>query len=117
MKNVIRTSIILVIIFAGFSLDSCNKDNVPEGTPECIESKIQEFKEIACNDGKVDEYTFQGQTVYVFDPGIVCGADLTSEVVLSDCTNLGYLGGISGNVIINGEAFASAEFVQNIWKN
>lgn len=115
MKNL--KFIVIAIIISAAAFTSCDKDKVPEGTPECIESKIQDFKEIACDDGKVDEYTFQGVAVYVFDPGIECGADMTSEVVLSDCTHLGYLGGIAGNNIINGEAFASAEFVQNIWKN
>ncbi len=117
MKKSIRISIIVVLLGLGIGLTACDKDNVPEGTPECIENKIQEFKEIACTDGKVDEYTFQGITVYVLDPGIKCGADLTSEVVDSECETLGYLGGIAGNHIIKEENFDNAVFVQNIWKD
>lgn len=56
-----------------------------------------------------------GKTVYVFDQG-PCGNDMTSEVVDSECKNLGYLGGITGNKEINGQDFSSAEFVKTIWE-
>jgi len=98
------------------SFIACEKSDIARGTPDCIVAKIAEFEPIACEDGKVDKYTYQGGTVYVFDHGTECGADHSSEVVLEDCTNLGYLGGITGNTIINGENFSSAEFEKNIWK-
>ncbi len=83
----------------------------------CVDSKTNKFKKECCNSGaKVSEYTFQGNTVYVFDPGI-CGADMTSEVANNKCETLGHLGGITGNTKINGEDFAKAKFVKTIWSN
>jgi hypothetical protein len=117
MNNLKLSSIIILILsILSLSFVSCEKSDIARGTPDCIITKIGEFEPVACEDGKVDKYTFQGETVYVFDHGIECGADLSSEVVLEDCTHLGYLGGISGNTIINGENFSSAEFEKNIWK-
>lgn len=118
MKTKTITQIIVLTLFGLLMLgfNSCKKDGIARNTPTCIVEKINDFADEACDDGKVDEYVFQGGVVYVFDPGIECGADLTSEVVLEDCTHLGYLGGISGNAIINGENFSSAEFERNIWK-
>lgn len=109
-------TLVLIFVLSSTLFTACDKYRVPKDTPECIKNKIVEFDAIACDDGKVDKYTYQGKTVYVFAPGIECGADLTSEVVLEDCTNLGYLGGIAGNTIINGENFSSAVFVKNIWR-
>jgi hypothetical protein len=118
MKTKAITQIIILALFCLLMLgfNSCKKDGIARNTPTCIVEKINEFADEACDDGKVDEYVFQGGIVYVFDPGVECGADLTSEVVLEDCTHVGYLGGISGNAIINGENFSSAEFERNIWK-
>lgn len=59
--------------------------------------------------------TTQGKTVYVFDPGN-CGADMTSEVIDSDCNSLGFLGGISGNFEINGGDFSDAIFQITTWE-
>jgi hypothetical protein len=102
------------LLLSGFN--SCKKDGIARNTPICIVEKINEFKDFSCDDGKVDEFIFQEKIVYVFDPGIKCGADLTSEVVDEECKTLGYLGGLSGNNIINGESFVSAQFERNIWK-
>ncbi|MES3017497.1 MAG: hypothetical protein V4721_06960 [Bacteroidota bacterium] len=84
--------------------------------PECVETKISEYNlSSACSDAKVDQYTFQGKTVYAFVPG-TCGADMTTEVMNADCTTMGYLGGIAGNTKINGTEFSTAKFVKLIWK-
>lgn len=53
--------------------------------------------------------------VYVFDPG-TCGDDMTSEVVDSECNSIGFLGGISGNMEINGEDFSTATFESLTWE-
>lgn len=97
-------------------LIGCGKYDVAKGTPTCIKSKIKSFdKEIDCDNGMaVSKYNFQGEEVYVFDPG-TCGADMTSEVVNEDCETLGYLGGISGNSTINNESFSNAVFVDYVW--
>jgi hypothetical protein len=106
------TTLILAILLLG-----CNKLDIQKGTPKSIKSKIKDFnKSQECEDRNVKEYTFQGNTVYAFDPGL-CGADLTTEIVNSDSDNLGYLGGISGNYRINGEEFSNAIFIKTTWEN
>lgn len=113
MRNVVM--ILFVFVFA--ALISCNGIDIEPGTPPCIENKIVSFNQTSiCDNARVTEYIFQGKTVYVFSPGNTCGADLTSEVVDSDCNTLGYLGGISGNIKINGENFSYAIFVNIVWK-
>ncbi len=85
------------------------------GTPDCVEAKIREYRlSTTCSDAKVEEYTFQGKTVYAFGPG-TCGADMTTEVMNSDCTTIGHLGGIAGNTKINGEEFSTAKYVKTVW--
>lgn len=111
MKKITFFLVIIVAVFAG-----CNKLNIEKGTPTCVEEKIKEFdKSSTCNNATVKEYTFQGNTVYTFEPG-TCGADMTTEVINSDCNSLGYLGGIAGNTKINGEDFSKATFIKTTWK-
>ncbi|OFX51008.1 MAG: hypothetical protein A2046_06175 [Bacteroidetes bacterium GWA2_30_7] len=111
MKNI---SFILAIFFTAFVC--CNKLDIEKGTPRCVEKKIKEFNEnSSCGDAKVDEYSFQNKTVYVFEPG-TCGADMTADVIDSDCNGLGSLGGFVGNTKINGEEFSKATFIKTIWK-
>jgi len=108
-----KLSIVLLIASV---IISCNKHDIEKGTPICVENKINDFKKSSnCDNAKVDEYSFQGNTVYTFDPGN-CGADMTTEVISSDCNRLGYLGGISGNTKINGVEFSTATFIKTIWK-
>jgi len=47
----------------------------------------------------------------------VCGGDLASYVLSENCDTLGFLGGIAGNTIINGEPFSNAEFRGMVWSN
>jgi hypothetical protein len=85
-------------------------------TTNCIEAKINSFNKdpFICADARVDEYSFQGKTVYVFYIG-TCAIDGVSGVIDSDCIGLGRLGGLTGNTIINGEEFSNAAFIRNIW--
>ncbi len=109
-----RLTILFLIIIS--ALISCNKLDIVKGTPKCVENKIKDFnKSSTCDNADVKEYTFQEKTVYVFNPGN-CGADMASEVINSECNSLGFLGGFSGNVMINGEDFSNATFVQTTWK-
>ena len=87
-------------------------------TSPCVDSKINDFKKnTPCSKGSaVKQYTFQGSTVYAFEPG-TCGNDMTTEVINEDCKTLGYLGGISGNTTINGEEFSKAKFEKVVWSN
>lgn len=116
MKN-----IFVIALFSIFV--SCTKDTSQgQGTPvqqTCLQTKINSFSSgnYACPTGaNVKEYLFQNSTVYVFDPGN-CGADMTSEVINSDCQTLGYLGGFAGNILINSEDFSNATFVRTVWTN
>lgn len=105
-----------LFLFAFILLLSCSKYDIAKGTPGCIKSKIKSFdKDIDCDNGMaVSKYKFQGEDVFVFDPG-TCGADMTSEVVNNNCETQGYLGGISGNSTIKGESFSNAVFVDYVW--
>lgn len=106
-----------LLVFAITAFTGCNKLEIESGTPKCVENKIKSFnKSSICDNADVTEYIFQGKTVYVFNPGNTCGADMTSEIIDSDCNSLGYLGGDSGNTKINGEDFSNATFVKTTWK-
>ncbi|HLG03296.1 MAG TPA: hypothetical protein VI731_06850 [Bacteroidia bacterium] len=109
-------TIVVLITSALLVISNCNKSDIAKGTPECVQKKIKEFdKSSSCNDARVKEYLFQGKHVFVFEPG-TCGADMTSEVMDSGCSTLGYLGGISGNTKINGEEFSTAMYVKIVWE-
>lgn len=111
MKSTGIITILLLLLSIG-----CKKQDVAKGTPRCVQNKIEEFAKTSCTDGvQVDKYKFQGKEVYVFEPGN-CGADMTSEVIDSDCKTLGYLGGFAGNTKINGEEFSNATFIKTVWK-
>ena len=106
MKHVITVVVVLLIT------SSCKKN-----TPQCITSDTSDFKKSCCSSGaSVKEYDFQGNQVYVFDPG-TCGADQTSEVKNDKCGSLGFLGGITGNTKINGEDFSNAKYRKTVWSN
>jgi len=105
---------IFPLLFGLLFLASCHKE---KPVPECIQSMIIAFSNnsLICEGGaNVRQYTFQEQTVFVFDMGS-CGADLTSDVVDSDCNLLGRLGGFLGNTIINGETFSNAQYIRTVW--
>lgn len=105
----------IALLFA-FTIVGCNKLDIEKDTPKCVERRIKNFnKSSTCDNAKVNEYTFQGNTVYVFTPG-TCGADMTAEVISSDCNSLGYLGGISGNTKINEVEFSTATFIKTTWE-
>jgi hypothetical protein len=116
-QKMMKRQIILILILTIIGFTSCQKLEIEKDTPKCIENLIKKFdKEQSCDNGvNVKKYTFQGKTVYVFDPGN-CGADMTSEVIDFECNSLGFLGGISGNTEINGEDFANATFESIIWE-
>ena len=99
------------VLFAG----SCEKI---EDCPDCINKKVKEFsKSGICKNGTADvaEYIFQDQLVYVFSDG-TCGADMGASVYSSECERMGFLGGISGNLIINGVKFyETAVYQKMIW--
>lgn len=114
MKTLIKILIPAMLIMALFT--SCSKYDIASGTPSCIVKEIKNFdKNTICDDPDVKKYIFQSRNVYVFNHGS-CGADLTSEVIDEDCNSLGFLGGISGNTVINGDDFSTAQFLEVVWE-
>jgi len=112
MKKVVFFTILFTLL-----IPCCEKNNYD--APGCIEDKINEFiKTAICDSGaSVSLYTFNGKNVYLFSDGN-CGADLGASVYSEDCNSLGFLGGISGNTLIQGVKFYDkADFVKWIWKN
>lgn len=110
----------LIIGIAGLlSFASCNKSEKISGGSACIRNKIQRFSNSDVCDGSatVKQYTFQNQNVYVFDQG-TCGADFAQPILNENCDTLGFLGGISGNGMINGQNFyTDATYISTIWSN
>ena len=112
MKSVGLVMITVVIIFSG-----CNKEN-EAAVPTCIQDQLKIFESTqACPEGAtLERFKFQNKRVYVFHPGY-CGADLTADVLDESCNQLGFLGGIMGNTIINNEDFISAVSEGVVWSN
>jgi hypothetical protein len=111
MKKILIEPVLMVMIILG-----CSELPIEKETPECVVKKIKDYKHGPCKHGsKVKEFLFQEKTVYAFSPGN-CGADLGGEVIDAECTHVGFLGGISGNTIINGEEFSNATFIKTIWE-
>ncbi|MBW8049156.1 MAG: hypothetical protein FVQ77_02220 [Cytophagales bacterium] len=109
---------LLLIIFFALTLAGCKKIDVPNDTPTCIKKKIRKLLKEDCPSVKtVYQYSFQGQTVYSFSPQN-CGADLTGEVVDDNCNTICWLGGISGNILCNGDTFYKATTNEKlIWQD
>lgn len=109
-----RLTFLPIILIA--AINGCEKVEIEKGVPKCVASHIKDFSEDACDKGaNVQEFTFQGKTVYVFNPGY-CGADLRSEVVDANCNSLGFLWGLYGNSKISGGDFANATFTRTVWE-
>ncbi len=95
---------------------NCKNPDTKKVIPKCVVTKIDEFKKSStCDNAKVEEYLFQGKTVYTFNPG-TCGADMATEVIDAKCNKLGHLGGFVGNTKIKDEDFSNAKFVKTTWK-
>lgn len=109
--------LILITIFLSSLFLRCEK--IDRDAPDCLTEKIRTFaKESICPNGAaVGQYLFKGVYVYVFSPGN-CGADMGADVYNESCEKIGFLGGISGNLIIQGVIFhEEAEFIKTIWKD
>ncbi len=112
-KNIIIILCFSVVITACFPEEYQKREVYIKA---CVDQKIVAFdNQKMCPDtGDVKEYLFQGKQIYVFNPGD-CGADMTSEVIDSQCNTLGFLGSITGNTKINNEDFSNAVYVRTIW--
>ena len=108
---------VFIVLVSSLLLLAFQCDKEHNEIPPCIDSKITVFSTEACPTGAtIKLYYFQSDFVYVFDYG-PCGADMAMPVLNNNCDTLGFLGGISGNTMINNQDFASVEFVQTIWFN
>ena len=88
------------------------------GGPSCLPAALDAFQTWCCaSSAHVDEYQFQGQPVYLFEPG-TCGADMPTYVLDAQCDTLGFLGGFAGFTQIQGLDFAAnSSFQGTIWHN
>jgi hypothetical protein len=110
---------IKILLFIPFLfITSCEKAD--KNVPECINDLIKNHSKemFLCETGaSAKQYLFQGDYVYVFEPGN-CGADMMAPVYNSSCNCIGGLGGIAGNIIINGVRFdQKAKYIKTIWTN
>ena len=115
MRTVRLVGLLFLIITWG-----CDKLDLKEDVPGCIEDKIKEFKDdpLTCNSGaSVYRFNFQGKIVYVFGPGN-CTPDNVAPVYDEECKLLCGLGGFIGNLECNGERFdVNATNKTLIWEN
>ena len=97
-----KTIILLFSVSTLFLLSSCEKDLTND---DCIQDKIDLF--IAENTDnlltRIDQYTYQGETVYGFDTGIP--ADGFMDVYSETCVLLCSVGGLIGTSECNGGNF------------
>lgn len=111
---------LIIFICLSVFFSCCQKLQLEQDVPDCIEKKIEAYKtnKTPCESGKsVYRYTFQGEFVYVFNPGN-CGADMMSDVYNEACNLICGLGGIAGNVTCQAENFdKNATDEKLIWKN
>jgi hypothetical protein len=108
----------LLIFLSFFLFTACEK--IEKDAPSCIKDLIRNHKKVVllCETGaSVKQYSFQGDYVYVFDPGN-CGADMNAPVYSSNCEYLGGLGGFTGNLLIKGVRFdQNSTYIKTIWTN
>ncbi|MBK7818725.1 MAG: hypothetical protein IPJ60_15160 [Sphingobacteriaceae bacterium] len=104
---------ILIASLSILLLSSCGKSK----QDPCFDSKKEEFKKTCCsNSANIEEYTFQGKTVYVYEPGN-CGADMTSEVRMKNVKPWDTLVALPGITRSTVKIFANAKFVKTVWSN
>jgi hypothetical protein len=107
MKN-----IPFLILFTLFIAASCDEESTSKA-PQCINALIETQQ----NDiGAVYSYTYQGATVYDFNPKEPC-CDFTNTIYATDCAVVCVLNGITGNQICNGDTFyVKATNKTLVWK-
>ncbi len=90
---------------------SCRKIKLCDDISPCMK-KVLRQESLLCKDASVDIYLFQGERVFVVNPG-TCGNDLTSSVYDEQCNFLCYLGGFAGiDTCLNVSFSQEAEFVR-----
>jgi hypothetical protein len=108
---------IMIVALLAFLLTGCEKFD--KDCPDCIIKKTREFMKGPTSDtgASVTEWLFQGDYVYMFDPG-TRGADFSSAILNQDCEHIGSLGGNTGAFTINGVNFyQNATKIKTIWEH
>ena len=115
MRQLLFVCMVSATVITAACKKSCDDKNIPG----CVKDEIEANKN---NDdwevGGVDEYKFQGQTVFAFTPDERI-ADGATTIKTVDCVFLCSVGGFGGPSInmCNGENFfEKAVFIRNIWK-
>lgn len=113
-----RFSLIFISLF--IIISGCEKASLPNDTPDCVKDAIIGNKNNEeWSVGSIEEYEFQGKTVYAFGPDTRRIADGSTEIYTSDCKRLCSVGGFGGPSVnlCNGENFfQKAVFKRTIWK-
>ncbi len=109
--------LVLNLIFIMFILAACSKSAFVTNVPDCIKNNIEANKtKPGWNVKRVDEYEYQGNLVYIFEPDQV-SPDMQTSVTKSDCTTLCTLGGIAGITMCSGDRFSDkAKLIRTVWQ-
>lgn len=93
------------------------REHIADNTPRCIREIIQQEARQPNGLSKVDEYLFDGRTVYALVPSLNI-ADVPAEIKRPDCTRICFVGGfVAGSQLCDGRDFNQvAVFQRNIWK-
>lgn len=93
MKKVILITLISCLAF------SCENLDIPSDLPECIEdqikSEVRNSKVRVPNKASVEAYLYNGEKVYIFNPGSGY-ADWLSTAYNQDCEVICEFGGFAG---------------------
>ena len=109
-----------IFLLLGIALVACDKNqNNCSTIPDCIQALIDTNKASFCPSSKIDEYSFQSKTVYVFYT-VDCVADGASCVFDISCKDLGCLGGfafLSGENVLPKDLLSYSDAVaDNIYR-
>ena len=110
------------VLISLYIVSSCKKtDDIAANTPECIKAEIKRLTSPSSSSwaiGSVDEYIFQGNFVYAFEPSKNI-ADASTLIKDVNCNMVCFVGGFGGPGVLlcNGDKFYEKAVLQrNIWK-
>ena len=87
MNRIIRMTISVLGVIVFMTFTSCEKINVPDGTPNCIKKKIRQIKSngVANPPSSVWKYNYHGETVYYIPPRC---CDIGSQLYDNNCNQI-----------------------------
>ncbi len=100
------------LVFLG--MGACKKNTVD--VSDCMKQHINEWSksDMACKGATLSEFEFQNNLVYGFNDNCMI-ADGSAPIFDENCNVLGMIGGITGNMKINGENFTNAKLIRVVW--